>query len=77
MNDHELAFQIVHQVEELWMRLLAHALIDIVATISTRYSSSANHSSGNEHRRGLRRRRRTGRYFRTTIVIPSLSPSGS
>jgi tryptophan 2,3-dioxygenase len=29
VNDDELAFQIVHQVEELWMKLAAHTLIDI------------------------------------------------
>lgn len=33
VNEDELAFQTVHQVEELWMKLLAHTLIDIGASL--------------------------------------------
>jgi tryptophan 2,3-dioxygenase len=33
VNEDELAFQIVHQVEELWMKLLAHTLIDLEASL--------------------------------------------
>jgi tryptophan 2,3-dioxygenase len=41
VNADELAFQIVHQVEELWMKLAAHTLIDIEADLRTDVSASS------------------------------------
>jgi tryptophan 2,3-dioxygenase len=39
VNPDELAFQIVHQVEELWMKLVAHTLIDLEADLRTGLSA--------------------------------------
>jgi tryptophan 2,3-dioxygenase len=33
VNGDELQFQIVHQVEELWMKLIAYTLVDVIAFI--------------------------------------------
>lgn len=35
-NPDELQFQIVHQVEELWMKLLVHTLIDVEDVLISR-----------------------------------------
>lgn len=45
VNNDELAFQTVHQVEELWMKLLAHTLIDIGSGLerTTAVSGSLRH----------------------------------
>ena len=40
VNADELQFQIVHQVEELWMKLIAYTLVDVIAHIE----------QGNTHR---------------------------
>lgn len=38
-NKDELQFQIVHQVEELWMKLIAYTLLDIDEYIQTRHTN--------------------------------------
>ena len=35
VNGDELQFQIVHQVEELWMKLIAYTLVDVIGYIET------------------------------------------
>ena len=40
-NDDELQFQIVNQVEELWMKLLGHSLINVASALRERAIDSA------------------------------------
>ena len=37
-NSDELQFQIVHQVEELWMKLMAYTLVDVMEYIRKRHT---------------------------------------
>jgi tryptophan 2,3-dioxygenase len=40
-NSDELQFQIVHQVEELWMKLMVHSLLDAIEAINTDHAHKA------------------------------------
>lgn len=40
-NDDELQFQVVHQIEELWMKLLGHSLINAIGAIRSRQMGTA------------------------------------
>lgn len=69
VNDDELAFQTVHQVEELWMKLLAHTLIDIGASLKSAAAMSRT-------LRGFQRAQCLLRLMREQLaVLATLSPS--
>ena len=49
-NRDELQFQIVHQVEELWMKLLAYTLLDIDEYLQARHTNRVLTLFGRVHR---------------------------
>ena len=49
-NSDELQFQIVHQVEELWMKLMAYTLADVIGFLETGHTNRVVTLMGRVHR---------------------------